>query len=105
MARTAPLASVQKPVDLKTLVWVDYNGPLHPSSGVVVFDTFTTLFTANRIIADSVTVTDQLNLVLKDLNVADSVVISDAGVLARYDYASPDYFLTPADYVGDWRTF
>jgi hypothetical protein len=78
------------------------------ADGVTVTDNLS--YVLDRVIAlplaDSVTMGDALSMKRGDeIGFSDDVTASDAGFLSRYDYAAPDYFLTPTDYVGETRVF
>jgi hypothetical protein len=105
MARSRDVASFVKDVDLRHIHWVDYDAPPRFDDSVTVTDDVLLTWTAHLTFNDSVVMSDSFNAALQTLTVSDAVAMSDAGVVGRYDYAGPDYFLTPADYVGETRVF
>jgi len=105
MARGDNLLIIVQARDLTFTHWVDYKGAMRLLSTLPMIDNVSLLLDAHTVLVDELHLTDSVYFFRPELRFTDTLVLSDNGLLSRYDYASLDYFETPADYVGEHRVF
>jgi hypothetical protein len=95
-------------VEMSDALAITWERSLTVADAVEMTDLFVRSGTYGRTFDDMVMVSDAVMVGMAgmaNLPLHDTAAIVDAGVASKYDYAGPDYFVAPGDYVGEQRFF